>query len=122
MRSVVGAAAFLIVIGMIIVTRFPSLANYLPGGVGELPKCDSGTTIDLAKQAIEEAPITAQMKLKVYEIRDAEEMAYDNNSKRRSCKAKAFLNLGEREIKYHLEWANEGERKMWLQIDYLPLC
>jgi hypothetical protein len=83
----------------------------------ELPKCNSSMATGLAKQAIEGAPMAKMLSMTVFDIRDAEELRYDAIAKKRACKAMAFLNSGKQEIIYTIEWQNEAEGRVWLQIN-----
>ncbi len=82
-----------------------------------LPDCISAFTKDLAKQTLENAPLSKLIKITVLEIQDEEQIAYDPINKKRSCRATAFLNSGKHEILYTLGWLNERDRKVYLQID-----
>jgi len=84
-----------------------------------LPACTSATTKDLAKKALESAPLSKVLNITVYDIQDEEQITYDPINKKRSCKATAFLNSGKHDLSYTLEWANEREGTVWLQIDDL---
>ena len=42
-----------------------------------IPKCDSTTATDLAKQALENAPLANVVKVTVYQIQGAQEVSYD---------------------------------------------
>jgi GYF domain 2 len=81
-----------------------------------IPKCDSTTTTDLAKQALENAPLTTVVKVAVFQIQGAQEISYDAATEKRTCHATALLNSGKREVKYTIEWADKAEKKIWLEI------
>ncbi len=81
-----------------------------------IPKCNSTTATDLAKQALENAPLTTVVKVAVYQIQDAQEISYDEATEKRACRATALLNSGKREIRYTIEWADKAEKKIWLEI------
>ena len=81
-----------------------------------IPKCSSSTAMDLAKQALENAPLTTVVKVAVYQIQDAGEISYDGGAEKRTCRAIALLNSGKREVKYTIEWADKAERRIWLEI------
>lgn len=63
-----------------------------------VPKCSSKMALDLAKQAIEGSPVAKVINVTAYEFNAVEEIAYDPNTQKRTCKAMAFLNSGKREI------------------------
>jgi hypothetical protein len=81
-----------------------------------LPKCDSITAKTLAKQALEGGPAANIVKVSAYRIEDVEQVAYDGAPEKRTCRAKALLNSGKREILYTIEWVNKSERTVWLEI------
>jgi hypothetical protein len=86
----------------------------------ELPKCGSITTKDLARQALEGAPVAKVLNVKVFEILDPVQLSYDGVSDKRNCKAAALMNSGKRDITFTLEWIDKSNAKVWLQIDALP--
>jgi GYF domain 2 len=81
-----------------------------------IPKCNSSTATDLAKQALENAPLSTVVKVSVYQIQDAQEVSYDGGTEKRTCHATALLNSGKREVKYTIEWADKAEKKIWLEV------
>jgi len=68
-----------------------------------IPKCDSKTTLNLAKRAIEGSPMAKVVNITAFEFRDAEEIAYDATAQKRTCKALAYLNSGKHKVQYSLE-------------------
>ena len=81
-----------------------------------IPKCNSTTATDLAKQALENAPLTTVVKVTVFQLQDVQELSYDDGAEKRTCHATALLNSGKREVKYTIEWADKAEKKIWLEI------
>jgi len=82
-----------------------------------IPKCDSKTTLNLAKQAIEGSPMAKMINITAYEFHDVEEIDYDPNLQKRRCRATALLNSGKHDLQFSLEWANQKEGTVWLQIE-----
>jgi hypothetical protein len=85
----------------------------------DIPKCNSLTATSLAKQALETMPLSKVLNIIVFEIRDAQELTYQSVAKKRLCRATAFLNSGKREVQYSIEWFDEKNRKVFVQITYL---
>lgn len=81
-----------------------------------IPKCASATATDLAKQALENAPLANMVKVTAYQVQDAQEISYDSKKEKRTCRATALLNSGKREVVYTIEWADKSERKIWLEV------
>ncbi len=81
-----------------------------------IPKCNSATTTALAKQALESSPLSTVVKVTVFQIQDAQEVSYDRETERRTCRATALLNSGKQEIKFTIEWADKAEKKIWLEV------
>lgn len=86
----------------------------------QVPACGSSTAKALAKQAMEGAPIAKVLNINVFDIQDARELSYEDQTKKRACTATALLNSGRHEFGYTLEWTNLAERKVWLEIQKLP--
>jgi hypothetical protein len=86
---------------------------------GAIPKCNSKTATDLAKQAIEGSPMAKVINITAFDIRDAQEIAYDSNAQKRTCTATALLNSGRHQVAFTLEWANQKQGTVWLQIQQL---
>jgi hypothetical protein len=81
-----------------------------------IPKCASTTATELAKQALENAPLANVVKVTVFQIQDAQEISYDSGMGKRTCRATALLNSGKQAVKYTIEWADKSEKKIWLEI------
>jgi hypothetical protein len=84
----------------------------------DIPKCNSVAATGLAKQALAGAPLFKTLNVNVFEIRDAEELAFDPAAQKRLCKATAFLNSGKHEVQYTIEWQDQKAKTVWVQVTF----
>ena len=85
----------------------------------EIPGCSGTATMNLAKEAIEGAPIAKIINITVFNVQNGREIKYDFNAKKRWCQATALMNSGKHEVQFSLEWADEKSNRIWLQVDDL---
>jgi len=121
---ILNATLFLIVVaGLVIAIRSSQqVTQEAPGATSTsraIPGCGSAATMNLAKKAIEGAPISKIINITVFNVQDGREIKYDFDAKKRWCQATALMNSGKHEVKFSLEWADEKADRIWLQIDDL---
>ncbi len=80
----------------------------------EIPKCDDADARESVRKVIEENP-NQQAKLKMLDLTNIKEVAYDEAKPERQCSATVTLNTGEENILYRFWFASD--KTVLVQVD-----
>jgi hypothetical protein len=86
-------------------------ASPSPGVTGDIPECDSAEARAGLKTAIESAPTSKTINLRVRDIPTPKEAGYAPG-RMRSCTTQVWLSNGKRDIQYIIEWTDERQESI----------
>jgi hypothetical protein len=89
---------------------------YMNYASGSLPACDNAQVMELAGQAVRNAPLVKLSGIQVKSVTDGGEASYDASAEKRTCRAMMETSLGQEVLKFTVEWHNKDKGEIFVQI------
>lgn len=104
----------------------PNVGSFFGSGIapGQMPSCDSQTTISLATRAFHNSPRIKQLGVTIQRMNMLGQQ-YENKDDagtviERSCLAEIYTNAGQTYLGFKMTWMNPTKTELWLEIPNLP--
>ncbi len=107
MQARVGLGVFF---GIIALSAFSS---------SDLPSCSSSDSHSLVEQIINDLPVAKAAGAKFVELKDVEELGFNEKSEIRSCSATLITTSGEDALQYSIVWSNKDKGEFYIEAQVL---